>query len=133
MFTTENAPRTGRPKGSKNKASVDIRQKFMSAWDHLDPEGNLSGDEVFFKWCRKNKSLYFTLFKGLAPAHVAIAAMDTQESFLELESQRLLDAEVTTSKDDDLAAMPNHETSDCNASESNTVSHVSVKMRELYK
>lgn len=91
MFTTENAYRGGRPKGSKNKITIDVRDQVFRAFAGMDPAGKKSGFQVFQEWARKNrKSFYLGIFAKLAEKQIDIVDKRQQESFVEDMARRIL-------------------------------------------
>ncbi len=96
---------TGRPKGSKNRLTNDVRQAFHKVYDEMgqhviNPEtGNpLSGHEAFLIWARDNQTEFYRLYGKMIPQTAEIGG-DSLEDFLDElvleEDGKLLEASAT--------------------------------------
>ncbi len=62
----------GRPKGSKNRLTNDVRESFHKAYANMggfDENGKLieTGGETFLKWARQNQTEFYRLFAMMIP------------------------------------------------------------------
>lgn len=82
----------GRRKGSKNKITMDIRDKFYHVYDDMGKLDKVSGDEAFLNWARINKKTFYTLFAKLAPTNLNIHDGREHESFIDRMANQILEA-----------------------------------------
>lgn len=82
-------------KGSKNKITMDIRDKFYHVYDDMGKIDKVTGDEAFLKWARLNKKTFYTLFAKLAPTNLNIHDGREHESFIDRMTQQILEANAT--------------------------------------
>lgn len=79
---------TGRPKGSKNIITKDVRACFAKVYealgDHLvNEEGNtMSGDEAMLEWAKLNLSQFYVLFSKMIDTKVVLDD-DSVENWLD--------------------------------------------------
>lgn len=80
----------GRKKGSVNKLNVDVLQTFYYVYENMDK--NLSGNEAFLEWGRKNQKLFYVLFSKLIPKSLDIdISVNKHEDFVKnLAKDRLI-------------------------------------------
>jgi hypothetical protein len=79
---------TGRPKGSKNIITKDVRACFAKVYEALgehlvNKEGNpMSGDEAMLEWAKDNQSQFYVLFSKMIETKVVLDD-DSVESWLD--------------------------------------------------
>ncbi len=94
----------GRPKGSKNRITNDVRQAFHKVYDEmgkdwLDEQGNkkpISGHEAMLMWARGNPTEFYRLYGKMIPTTAELPE-DLHEDFVdnlvfEEESPKLVEA-----------------------------------------
>jgi hypothetical protein len=75
----------GRPKGSRSKVNVDIRECFSWAFEQA------GGREELAKWAKTNRKTFYQIYAKLAPKEVDMNVRQ-QEAFIEtLANQELIE------------------------------------------
>lgn len=98
----------GRPKGSKNRITNDVRQAFHKVYDEMgkdfeDDKGNpkpLTGHEAMLLWARGNPTEFYRLYGKMIPTTAELPE-DLHEDFVdnlifEEESPKLVEAKDVT-------------------------------------
>ncbi len=98
---------TGRPKGSKNRITNDVRQVFHRVYEEMgenivdEKTGKpLSGHQAMLEWARMNPTEFYRLYGKMIPQTAELPA-DMHEDFVddlifEEEHPRLVDAKDVT-------------------------------------
>ncbi len=102
-----NANPTGRPKGSRNRITNDVRQVFHRVYEemgqHLVDEKTLkalTGQEAMLLWARDNPTEFYRLYAKMIPQTAELPA-DIHEDFVDElifadEQPKLVDAKDVT-------------------------------------
>ncbi len=106
-FQKGNKLSTGRPKGTKNRMTNDVRQIFHKVYDemgkHVVDEKTqlpLTGHQAMLEWARANPTEFYRLYGKMIPATAELAP-DLHEDFIdelifEEELPKLVDAKDVT-------------------------------------
>lgn len=78
MAVGDGTPGPGRPKGSKNKASVAAKQAFQEAFD------GLGGVEALKTWALDNPTDFFKLFSKLIPVDTNVTLTKPEDALKDL-------------------------------------------------
>ncbi len=78
MRVGDGTPGPGRPKGSKNKASVAAKQAFQEAFD------GVGGVEALQNWAKENPTDFFKLFSKLIPITADVTLKKPEEALKDL-------------------------------------------------
>ena len=120
VFEKGHEIRGGRPKGSKNRITNDVRQAFHKVYDEMgkdfvDEKGvkrPLSGHEAMLMWARTNPTEFYRLYGKMIPATAELPA-DIHEDFVDElifteEMPKLVEAkDVTDMGQDDQKQLTN--------------------------
>lgn len=89
---------TGRPKGSKNRISRDIRQVFNEVYEEMGANQldsvtgkPMTGKEAMLDWARNNPTEFYRLFGKMIPTKEEVQEDDCHEDFLD---ELILDEEI---------------------------------------
>lgn len=94
---------TGRPKGSKNRLTNDVRECFHKVYEEMganvidERTGKpLTGHQAFLEWARDNQSHFYQLYAKMIPQTAELPG-DLHEEFVDTlvfaeESAKLVDA-----------------------------------------
>ncbi len=107
-FEKGNQLSAGRPKGSKNRITNDVRQVFHKVYDEMGKDFKndkgedtpLSGHEAMLMWARMNPTEFYRLYGKMIPATAELPA-DLHEDFVDdlifaEEQPKLVDAKDVT-------------------------------------
>jgi len=72
-------PGPGRPKGSKNKASLAAKEAFHLAFD------GLGGAEALKEWAMRNRTDFYKLYSKLIPAETTVTLNSHEETLDDLK------------------------------------------------
>lgn len=89
----------GRRKGSRNKITIDIREKFYHTYNDMGKLDKVSGDQAFLNWARINKKTFYSLFAKLAPTNLNIHDGREHESFIDRMALQMLEANAVVIDD----------------------------------
>lgn len=78
MRVGDGTPGPGRPKGSKNKASVAAKQAFQEAFD------GLGGVDALKAWAAENPTDFFKLFSKLIPIDTNVTMTKPEDALKDL-------------------------------------------------
>ncbi len=86
-FEKGNKLGTGRPKGTKNKLTNDVRQAFHKVYDEMGEnikvDGKpMTGHEAFLGWARDNPTEFYRLYGKMIPATAELTG-DIHENFVD--------------------------------------------------
>lgn len=76
LFQEGHTQSKGRPKGAKNKLSIDIRQEFFEVYD------GMGGHDAFQAWAQKHPKYFYQMFARMA-CNTLEVNLNQQEDFLE--------------------------------------------------
>ncbi len=92
---------TGRPKGSKNRITNDVRECFHRVYDEMgadkinpDTDKPYTGAEAMLLWARDNPTEFYRLYGKMIPQTAEITG-DVHEDYLEF---LVLEEELTKNK-----------------------------------
>ncbi len=95
---------TGRPKGSKNRITNDVRQCFHKVYERMgsnlvnpDTGKPLTGDDAMLEWARLNPTEFYRLYGKMIPQSAELPA-DMHEDFIDdliFEEEQPKHVEVT--------------------------------------
>ncbi len=86
QFEEGNTFSTGRPKGSKNKLNIDIKEVFDLAFQ------GIGGAEALTEWAQSHKSNFFKIYASMHPRKLQATVEHAQEDFvkwIQEEEERL--------------------------------------------
>ncbi len=89
VFEKGNKLSTGRPKGTKNRLTNDVRQVFHRVYDEMGAETldsktgqPLSGHQAMLMWARDNPTEFYRLYGKMIPQTAELGG-DLHEDFIE--------------------------------------------------
>lgn len=100
LFKKGNKLATGRPKGSKNKSTTDLRQAYLNAFDNMqatDSEGRKqTGQEAFQLWAQANPSDFYKICGKLIKTSIDLTIDHKHEDFVHglIEEEMIKEAEM---------------------------------------
>ena len=80
----DHAHKGGRPKGSKDKLSRDVKTRIMQVWDNLAANGQDLLDEAV----KDPKWFYSNFVKGMVPKDVTVSGDDQRPLITEIVLRR---------------------------------------------